>query len=345
MNSKELKQYIIDYDKTIPILEKIGMHNISEKTDYISCSFPDGDNHTGCIVYPSLFITAYTRKIVNKMGFQTDIFDLVEFVTGKPSIPFIMGYLGLSNTVSFNEPKKNDGLDIFRRVKKKNKSNQINPIDESILDRYLKQCHISFVKDGILPTTALEWEIGIDIDSNRITFVHRHWYTGQIVAIVGRTLTQAYSELGIDKYLTIVGKGHKKSENLYGLYKNRDDIEKLKQIIIVEGEKSVIKLWQYGYRNAVSVGCHNIDDKQIAILLTLGIKEVVIAFDSDVHIDEIKKSCKKIYDNGIMVSYIDVSKIKLFQDKCSPCDKGIKRWNLLYKHRKQYTLESEELDE
>lgn len=342
MTGRQLKDYIVENDRVIDILSHIGMHNIDEKSKYISCSYPDGDNTNGCLVYPSLFITPITRTINNDKGYNPDILDLVSFITKSPSIPYLMDYLGLSNTPLQYSQEKADGLDIFRKVKKRNnkKNKEIKYLEDSVLNRYLSECHISLVHvDGIFPQTAMEWELGIDLDSNRITFAHRDWSTGKLLAVVGRTLVQAYEELKIDKYMTICGKGYIKTANLYGLYKNMKNIKETKTIIIVEGEKSVIKLWQYGYRFAVAVGCHSISKQQLAILSLLGLKEIVVAFDSDVQTSEIFKICKEAKDVCPTVSFIDTSKIKIYSDKCSPVDKGLKRWNLLYKNRKVYKEE------
>lgn len=340
MKPKELKEYIVEHNRTIDILESIGMHSVEDKGEYISCAFPDGDNVTGCLIYQSLYIRPHTRKIENKNGYHPDIFDLIEFVIEKPSIPYVMNFLGLSDGTIDNKPKIKDGLDIFRKVKKrKSTKKEANPIPEAIIDRYSDTCHISLVKDGILPSSAKVWQLGLDMETDRITFVHRHWYTGKILAIIGRTIISSWKELNINKYMLIAGKGYLKSENLYGVYENMKSIKESRKLIVVEGEKSVIKLWQYGYKNACSVGCHEISDNQIGIISMLGIDEVTVCWDSDVDTEHTLDTCKKLNSVCSKVSYIDVSKIKVFQDKCSPCDKGIRKWKLLYSHRKDYIEE------
>lgn len=340
MKPKELKEYILNHDRTIDLLESIGMHSIEDRGEYISCAFPDGDNATGCLVYQSLYIRSHTRKIENKSGYYPDIFDLIGFVTGKSSIPYVINFLGLSDNTPESNHKVNDGLDIFRKVKKrKSVKKDIKDIPETILERYLDTCHILLVKDGILPSSAKKWQVGLDMETDRITFVHRHWHTGKILAIIGRTIIPTWKELNINKYMLIAGKGYLKSENLYGMYENMDSIKESRKLIIVEGEKSVIKLWQYGYSNVCSVGCHDISDKQLGIISMLGIDEVTVCWDSDVDTEHTLQTCKKLKGVCKKVSYIDVSKIKVFQEKNSPCDKGIRKWRLLYSHRKEYIEE------
>ena len=344
MKGSELKEYIINNNKVFDILEAIGMHKIVDRGNYISCAFPpdethDGDNPNGCLIYPSLKIKAQTRKIESNVCSMPDIFDLISFVTHKSGIGLAMSILGLSTNQSITTVKpKLDGTEIFKKVKNKKKTTECeNYLDESILDRYMKICHIDLLKkDGILPDVALEWELGIDEDSERITFPHRHWNNGKLLAIVGRTLIKEYEALKIPKYLTIAGVGYKKERNLYGLYKNKKDILDTKTVILVEGEKSVIKLWQWGYRNAVSVGCHAITPKQISILSILGLNEIVVCWDSDVETEYTYETCEKLKGVANKISYIDVSKIKLYDGKNAPVDKGLKRWRLLYNRRSEY---------
>lgn len=352
MKGSELKQYIIDNNRVIDVLESIGMHMIVDRGNYISCAFPpdeehDGDNPYGCLIYPNLKIKAQTRKIENALCSMPDIFDLVQFVTKKSGILVVLNILGLSHNQNIKDIKpKEDGTEIFKKLKNKKKINNTETyLDEDVLNRYLKLCHISLVtKDGILPDTALEWEVGIDEDSNRITFPHRHWNNGKLMAIVGRTLIKEYDVLNIPKYLTITGVGYKKEKNLYGLYKNKKDILASKTIILVEGEKSVIKLWQWGYKNAVSVGCHTITQKQIAILSIFGLDEIVVCWDSDVETEHTYKTCKQLQGIAKKISYVDVSKIRLYDGKNAPVDKGLKRWSLLYNRRFEYKGD-EEIDE
>lgn len=340
MKPKELKEYIIEHDRIVDLLNSAGMHSIEDKGEYISCAFPDGDNTLGCLVYKSLYIRSHTRNIENKHGCSPDIFDLIEFVTEKSAIPYTMNFLGLSDGSVDISTKINDGLDVYRKAKKrKSFKKDVKELPESILDRYYDTCHILLVKDGILPQIAKKWNVRLDIESDRITFVHRHWYTGKILAIIGRTIIPSWKELKINKYMLVAGKGYQKSDNLYGLYENMQDVKEKRILIIVEGEKSVIKLWQYGFKHACSVGCHDISDRQLGIISMLGIDEVVVCWDSDVETEHTMKTCKALKSVVNKVSYIDVSKIKVFDGKNSPCDKGIKKWRLLYSHRKEYVEE------
>lgn len=90
------------------------------------------------------------------------------------------------------------------------------------------------------------FEIGYDLDSHRITFPVRD-EIGTLVGIKGRAL---YEWQG-DKYIYL--ERCAKSYILYRLWQNFEDIKKSDSVIVVESEKSVMKLYSYGYFNAVAI--------------------------------------------------------------------------------------------
>ena len=63
---------------------------------------------------------------------------------------------------------------------------------------------------------------------------------------------------------------------LYGWYKSQEEILQKKEVIIVEGAKSVMKLYQYGYRNAVAALTSHLNEHQLLPLIKAGC-DVVIA--------------------------------------------------------------------
>jgi DNA primase len=63
---------------------------------------------------------------------------------------------------------------------------------------------------------------------------------------------------------------------------NYDEIQKNADFIIVtEGPREVLKLWQEGFKNSVAVLGSNIHDGQVELLSELAPKKVVIMFDGD----------------------------------------------------------------
>lgn len=342
MTSKELKAYIYENDKIYDILEGIGMHSIVMRERYITCGFPDGDNQNACTIYNNEYFTirSYTREITNDNGMKPDIVDLVRFVldlkTSYDSLKEILKLSGLSGKISANTSQFKDGTEIFKKAKRKNAERELHGdvFDRSILENYDKTPHIDLMtKDWITPKFAKMYDIVFDEESGRIIFPHFKWDNhNEILALVGRTVNPAFKELKIPKYLTVLGVGYRKENNIYGLSLNMGRIKEVKKVIVFEAEKSVIKAHQCGYGYSVSVGCHDISMQQIKILLSLGVEEIILAFDKDVPLEHVKK----YYD--LLSAYVKVTIIydiyDVLSEKDSPIDKGMKMFNWFYNNRK-----------
>lgn len=339
MNVSDIKKYIFEKELVTLVLETIGMHDLYNNGKYISCAYPDGDNKNGCIVYLSEFlnVTSYTREIDGKFK-NIDIVDLVNYVCKFNNLHLAINKIKEICNILYIKPTNKKSIDygneIFKK-KKKNKENvniNINIYSKEILDNYYNNPHIHLLYEGILPETIKHFDIKFDIKSERIIFPHFNLSNkNEILALIGRTTNPFYKELNIPKYLTVLGVGYKKTSNLYGLSQNIEDIKKEKKVILFEGEKSVLKAWQMGYKIGLSVGCHSISKEQIKILLSLNIEEVIIAFDKDIELDDFIKTIEllEIYFK-ITIIY---DKYNILNEKDSPIDKGKKVFDILYKYR------------
>ena len=58
-----------------------------------------------------------------------------------------------------------------------------------------------------------------------------------------------------------------KSKILYGLYKTIEHIKAKNCIYILEAEKAVLQLWNYGYKNCISTGGKELSQYQIDMIL------------------------------------------------------------------------------
>ena len=83
----------------------------------------------------------------------------------------------------------------------------------------------------------------------------------------------------------------------------------------------------------LSILGHCISDRQAEILASLNLNEIVIAFDKDISVEEIKFYCDKLIDYGCRkVSYIYDSD-NLLNSKDSPTDAGNKIYMELFDNR------------
>ena len=110
-----------------------------------------------------------------------------------------------------------------------------------------------------------------------------------------------------------------------------DYVKQSREIIIVEGLKSVMKLDQWGFHNTVSAETSSINEYQIELLIRMQVKNVVIAFDKDVGLPKIKE-CVKLLKKFTNV-YVVYDKWNLLKEKDSPCDQGREVWQTLYDRR------------
>ena len=80
MKSSDLKEYIIEQDVIVTILEDLGCRHIKQHDGYYTCSNPDGNNSQAVTVYINDYLTCvnYTRNIAQNKT-STDIFDLISY--------------------------------------------------------------------------------------------------------------------------------------------------------------------------------------------------------------------------------------------------------------------------
>ena len=134
---------------------------------------------------------------------------------------------------------------------------------------------------------------------------------------------------------------HPLSQYCYGLWMNKDNINKTKQAIIMEGEKSVLLGEQLEYNNIVACCGSNISKTQIMQLVNSGAKEIIIAFDKE-FIDNKDKKNEQYYNKLYALAdryslYCNMSFVfdfwNLLKEKDSPIDKGIDKFQYLLERR------------
>lgn len=151
---------------------------------------------------------------------------------------------------------------------------------------------------------------------------------GNLINFASRTTHPQWEQLLMPKYIYYYKLGQ--LDFFYGYYQHLESIKKKKEIILVEGAKSVMKLRGLGYDNAVAVLTSHLTDEQLRILIKLGVN-VVCAFDKDVNvfkddnIQRLRRYCGfyNVYDSQNWLG-----------EKDSPVDKGKEVWDALYKRAK-----------
>lgn len=340
MDTISLKRYIYENKKITDVLENLQCHNIKyhDSQDYYSAAQPDGDNPQGVVINNNSYLNyvSYSRNI----GFENQA-DIITLVEGIKNISFVeaLKYLHKILGLDFKNtrkpiPKKDvaDPLYIFKKHDNQRYIDvtYINVLDEDMLNDFIPIPHISWVKDGVIVKPTLDkFGIAYSYRNKRIIIPHRSWLTGELLGINSRTTVESYEEFGIKKYW--ITPSYKKGLNVYGLWEHYDSIEQNKIVTVFESEKAVLKRHTLLDETGVAVSGKFITDEQVRIICGLNVNEVVIAFDKDVPIEEIRYSCSKFYKIR-KVSYI-WDKWDILGEKDSPADTTNKNYQFLFDNR------------
>ena len=215
----------------------------------------------------------------------------------------------------------------------KRKQPTLQPYSENVLAAFSKLYPIEWIEEGISEETMKKFNIRYSISRNCAVIPHYN-LDNELIGIRERNFEPDRIE-ALGKYRPMEVEGvtykHQLSLALYGLNFSKEGINKIHKVVIAEGEKSVLKSYEYFGDNSIAVavcGSH-LNINQIHLLVkNFDINEIIIAFDKEYtntqeFIDyclHIKKMCKKY------TSYCDFSFIRdkdnLLDYKDSPMDKG-----------------------
>lgn len=205
-------------------------------------------------------------------------------------------------------------------------------LNEDVMEQYewRPEKFQSWLDEGIPLDQMKRFGYRYDVLSNRIVHPIR-MPDGRIFSICGRTLDPDFKEKKLRKYTYLVKLGV--LDTLFGLYENREAIQKKGEVILFEGAKSVLKAAGYGYDNCCAVLTSHLNPYQLRILLSLRVR-VVIAFDEEV--DPRKDEEIKKLKHFCQVDWVR-NRDRLLGEKMAPVDNGADVWNTLYSKREQIT--------
>ena len=221
---------------------------------------------------------------------------------------------------------------IVKLVRKyKKREEEIMPVREElppdIMEQYKDIIINSWVEEGISKEVLKKYNVRFDEGAGRIVFPV--WdINGRLINIKGRAAHPKWKEFGMAKYIYYYPLG--KNDLLWGYHWHLDDIKKKNEVIIFEGEKSVMKLESNGIFNSVSIGTSHISKEQFQILLKLR-ADVVMALDKDKSpLDDKNFNLLAKYNR----CYIIEDKEGLLGEKDAPIDQGIEVFQKLYNERR-----------
>ena len=290
-----------------------------------------------------------------------DIYDLVLRVnktagiqnfTLSKAIIFVAKYFGYtSETFDFEDNQDtNEDWKIINNFKRNKDRNQQQIVKLKIYDdkilKHLPHPHITpWEKEGI--TFDIMESRGICYDPINEGIVIPHYdIDGKLIGIRERTLIKENEVYGKYKPAIINGKmyNHPLGFSLYNLNNSKEAIKQFQKAIVFEGEKSTLKYASYfGKESDISVACcgSNLINYQVKLLLSLGVKEIIIALDKQFQsigdkewqkwVIKLKTLYNK-YGSYVNISYM-FDKTGLLGYKDSPIDEGKDKFLQLFKNR------------
>ena len=192
-------------------------------------------------------------------GAKGDVITIIEHMEGidfRSAVERLANDNGISmTTITGNISHTSDLTDLLDGLKDI-ESEEI--FEEDYLKKYRETQHRYLIDLGFKEETLEEFEIGYCYDQNdnmynRVTIPWRN-SNGDLVAIAGRDVSGESS----NKYKSCFGS--KKENHLYNLNRAKEYADD--GLILVEDEKSVMRLWEWGYRNAVALGGAELGSKK-----------------------------------------------------------------------------------
>ncbi|GAA4879232.1 toprim domain-containing protein [Paenibacillus vulneris] len=338
IDAQLLKEKILNDNKIEDILIALGCHNIRKGRTFYTASNPDGDAPSAINVsLDTLRVLNHTRPDFPE---KADIIDLVEYISKlyfSQAIYWICkvcGYDYYQQEEYKKEIIEDPCLLVLDQIEPKNSNHghddsPLRKLDESILNEYVTLPYEEWIiKEEITPYVQNMFQIGFSIRDNCITIPIRD-ELGNLVGVKGRTILD-YVKLKTSKYWYPYPTP--KSHILYGLDKALPYIKELKEVIVYEAEKSVLKSFSYGFCNAVSIGGHDLSQQQVLKLEKLGVN-VILAFDKNVSNDEWRREINKfLLKERLYVIY--EKKNSILGEKDAPIDLGLEAFIKLYNEEK-----------
>ena len=304
---EEIKSKLLEEPESIQhILETFGFDKVRIRNNEIRCAFEYGSNPTAVVIRlrgnDGLFVNDYRNNTC---------YDLITYLVKVKNIKFknvLDAIKQETGIVSLYNYKRKVGLfgGLYDNIRKQKDDTDIKTYSEDILQEYENTPNLLWLNDGISLDVQRKWNVGYDVDSQRITLPIRT-PTGEIMAIKGRANFET-SEFE-PKYLYL--RNGPMSQTLFGFSENFDTLYE-GSILIFESEKSVLKLDSWGYNNAVALGSNSLSTTQAKLLISLNPKSVTFMLDNSLPLENTQRN------------------IEVLQTFCKMRTLDIKFWNWTY---------------
>ena len=316
---EEIKLKLLEQPESIEhILDTFGFDRIRKNQKEIRCAFESGMNPTAVVIRlqnnDNLFVKDYERNIS---------LDFINYLVKRKNIPFkdvmnaIKQELHLESIYNY---KRRVGLfnGIYDNISRPNSEMSVTTYPEEILKQYGNIPNMLWLKDSISLETQRKWNVGYDVPSQRITLPIRT-STGEIMCIKGRL--NGDPEEFEPKYLYLVN--GPMSQTLFGYSENYSSLYE-SDLLVVESEKSVLKMSSWNYNNVVALGSNSLSTTQCKLLLSLNPKSVTFMLDKSLPLENTKRNAELLKTfctmRQIKIKYWNWENNISLSDKSAPCD-------------------------
>lgn len=334
IDSEELME-LITVDDIKQIMKDLGSEycNESNPNQLIFEAICHGSNSHKLYYYTD----SKTFHCFSQCGCNYSLFDLIQTVLGldgfKESFKYVLNFKGINNTYERKRGLQKhyeeiEDMEFLRKHKYKKEKQEytLKHYDKCVLNVFDNYYPDVWEEEGMSPQ-IMEY-FGIMFYFNQFkAIIPIKDIDGNLIGIRGRAFKQSEIDAG-KKYMPVTIQNttyrYPTALSLYGLYENKENIKKLGRCILFEGEKSPIKYGSYyGQSNNIALGNFgmSISEAKKDILLSLGIRELTIAFDKQYRLELINSNenseeiieAKKEY-NAYIKKIIKI--YKMFSDYC-----------------------------
>lgn len=303
MNVYALKNKIIDNPEYIElILEKAGFHNIihNKIQNEVRCAREEGRNPTSVRV---------DKDTLSSTCFSTNLKgDIITLVQSKLNLTFTQTIKKIAEIIDFKDDSGFQNYTppfggFYKKISRLRSDEfvDLETFSDDILDQFESVPNLLFYEDGILPQVQIQYKIGYDSVSSRITVP---WYSfdgSSICGIMGRLNKREVDE-NESKWFPILS--FPKSKTLYGFAINYNSIQEKGIVMIGESEKHSLQIASKGLNVGVSLGGSFMSEIQANHIKSLFPQKVLVMLDEGLledHSVEIAKQLKmdKFYKNQV----------------------------------------------
>lgn len=343
---EEIKLKLLEQPESIEhILGTFGFSRIRRNHREIRCAFEPGMNPTAVVIRlqdnDNLFVKDWERNLS---------LDLINYLIKSKDIPFkdvmnvIKQELHLESIYNY---KRRTGLfgGLYDSISRSNSEISVTTYPEEILNRYGNTPNLLWLKDGISLSTQRKWGVGYCVESQRITLPIRS-STSELIGVKGRCNYEPDEYEAKYLYLT---PSCPMSQTLFGYSENYSSLYE-NEVLVVESEKSVLKMDSWGYNNVVALGSNSLSTTQCKLLLSLNPKLVTFMLDKSLPLENTKRNAELLKTfctmRQIKIRYWSWTDNITLDNKSAPCDdtKEELEWILANEIEPIENLTMEEID-